>query len=75
MCLYCGRLPPSYTVHFLDDVTDKTDDRLRTSTEHGVPSQSQPFPARLVFNKRVTDVSHFQDVRHMEFDITGSNIE
>ncbi|XP_010738368.3 NADPH-dependent diflavin oxidoreductase 1 [Larimichthys crocea] len=68
-------LPPTYTFHFLDGVTEKTDDRLSIPTEQPVPSQSHPFPCRLVSNRRVTDVSHFQDVRHIEFDITGSNIE
>uniref|UniRef100_A0A673BCC1 NADPH-dependent diflavin oxidoreductase 1 n=1 Tax=Sphaeramia orbicularis TaxID=375764 RepID=A0A673BCC1_9TELE len=68
-------LPPTYTFHFLDDVKDVTDDRLRIPTEQTKPSQSHPFPARLLSNKRVTDVAHFQEVRHIEFDITGSNIE
>ncbi|TKS84077.1 NADPH-dependent diflavin oxidoreductase 1 [Collichthys lucidus] len=68
-------LPPTYTFHFLDGVTEKTDDRLSLPTEQPIPSQSHPFPCRLVSNRRVTDVSHFQDVRHIEFDITGSNIE
>ncbi|KAL0193336.1 hypothetical protein M9458_011632, partial [Cirrhinus mrigala] len=39
------------------------------------PSSLQPFPARVVFNQRVTHPSHFQDVRHIKFDITGSNIQ
>ncbi|XP_070706210.1 NADPH-dependent diflavin oxidoreductase 1 isoform X2 [Pempheris klunzingeri] len=69
------QLPPTYTFHFLPDAKDKTDDRLRISTEQTVPCQSHPFPARLVFSRRVTDMSHFQDVRHIEFDISGSNIE
>lgn len=69
------RLPPTYTFHFLDDVEEKTDDRLRIPTESTLPSQARPFPARLVSNRRVTDASHFQDVRLMEFDITASNIE
>lgn len=68
-------LPPTYTFHFLDNVKETTDDRLRIPTERTAPSQSCPFPSRLVSNKRVTDMSHFQDVRHIEFDITGSNIE
>lgn len=68
-------LPPTYTFHFLDDVKEKTEDRLRIPTEQTVPCQSHPFPARLVFNRRITDMSHFQDVRHIEFDITGSNIK
>ncbi|KAM7393353.1 hypothetical protein PAMA_008150 [Pampus argenteus] len=68
-------LPPMYTFQFLEDVKEKTDDRLRIPSEDTVPSQSHPFPARLVSNKRVTDLSHFQDVRHIEFDITGSSIQ
>ncbi|XP_026195989.1 NADPH-dependent diflavin oxidoreductase 1 isoform X2 [Anabas testudineus] len=68
-------LPPMYTFHFLEDVTEKVDERQRIPTEQTVHSQSYPFPARLIFNRRVTDLSHFQDVRHIEFDITGSNIE
>ncbi|XP_040012443.1 NADPH-dependent diflavin oxidoreductase 1 [Xiphias gladius] len=68
-------LPPTYTFHFLDDVKEETDDKLRISTEQTVHSQSHSFPARLVSNRRVTDLSHFQDVRHIEFDITGSSIE
>lgn len=71
----CVRLPPKYTFHFLEDIKEKTDDRLRIPSEQTVPSQSHPFPARLVSNRRVTDLSHFQDVRHIEFDITGSNIQ
>nr|XP_046230937.1 NADPH-dependent diflavin oxidoreductase 1 [Scatophagus argus] len=67
-------LPPTYTFHFLDNVNVNADDRLRIPTEPSVPSQSCPFPSRLVSNSRVTDVSHFQDVRLIEFDITGSNI-
>ncbi|XP_070844454.1 NADPH-dependent diflavin oxidoreductase 1 [Chaetodon trifascialis] len=68
-------LPPTYTFHFLDNVNEMTDDRRRIPTERTAPSQSCPFPSRLVSNKRVTDMLHFQDVRHIEFDITGSNIE
>ncbi|XP_040915620.1 NADPH-dependent diflavin oxidoreductase 1 isoform X2 [Toxotes jaculatrix] len=68
-------LPPTYTFHFLDDAKEETDDRLRISTEQTVHSQSHPFLARLVSNRRVTDLSHFQDVRHIEFDITGSSME
>ncbi|KAM6975505.1 NADPH-dependent diflavin oxidoreductase 1 [Tautogolabrus adspersus] len=65
-------LPPTYTFHFLDDVSEKTEDRLQSAD---VPSQFCPFPCRLVSNRRVTDESHFQEVRLIEFDITGSNIE
>uniref|UniRef100_A0A8C2DH29 NADPH-dependent diflavin oxidoreductase 1 n=1 Tax=Cyprinus carpio TaxID=7962 RepID=A0A8C2DH29_CYPCA len=62
-------LPPRYVFHFLDEVTDKQTEHLQTP-----PTPLQPFPARVVFNQRVTHPSHFQDVRHIELDITGSNI-
>lgn len=68
-------LPPTYTFNFLNDVKEGIDNNQRTPMEQTVPVQDHPFPARLVFNRRVTDESHFQDVRHIEFDITGSNIE
>ncbi|KAL0965114.1 hypothetical protein UPYG_G00276980 [Umbra pygmaea] len=71
-------LPPRYIFRFLDDVTkNEVDDRLRVP-EKPIPTspcQTQPFMARMLSNERVTHPSHFQDVRHIEFDITGSNIE
>lgn len=74
-CSLWGRLPPTYTFHFLDDVEEKTEDRPRITMEQTVSSQSNPFPAAMVSNRRVTELSHYQDVRLIEFDITGSNIE
>uniref|UniRef100_A0A3P8NSM9 NADPH-dependent diflavin oxidoreductase 1 n=1 Tax=Astatotilapia calliptera TaxID=8154 RepID=A0A3P8NSM9_ASTCA len=68
-------LPPTYTFHFLDDMQEKEEVQLRIPMDQTVPSQSHPFPARMVFNRRVTEPSHFQDVRHIELDVTGSNIE
>lgn len=70
-------LPPTFTFHFLDDANDVTNDRRMTgiATEQTIPSLSCPFPAIMLSNRRVTDVAHFQDVRLIEFDITGSNIE
>ena len=38
------------------------------------PSQHHPFYACLVKNERVTSPSHFQDVRLISFDVTGSGI-
>lgn len=73
--IFYDRLPPTYTFHFLDNVKEKTEDKPRIPTEQPVPCQSHPFPARLVSNSRVTDLSHFQDVRLIEFDITESNIK
>lgn len=40
----------------------------------GPPSEQQPFLAPMVTNQRVTSPSHFQDVRLIEFDITGSGL-
>ncbi|XP_068609056.1 NADPH-dependent diflavin oxidoreductase 1 [Brachionichthys hirsutus] len=68
-------LPPTYTFHFLDSVKEKSQDRVIFHTEQNVPSKSSPFPSRLLSNRRVTDKSHFQDVRLIEFDITGSKME
>uniref|UniRef100_A0A3Q3X0Y2 NADPH-dependent diflavin oxidoreductase 1 n=1 Tax=Mola mola TaxID=94237 RepID=A0A3Q3X0Y2_MOLML len=67
-------LPPTYIFHFLDSIKEITDQR-RIDTGQTVPSHSHPFLSRLVSNRRVTEASHFQDVRLIEFDITGSNIE
>lgn len=69
------RLPPRYVFHFLDEVPDKQTEHLQTPENKAPPTPLQPFPARVVFNQRVTHPSHFQDVRHIEFDITGSNIQ
>ncbi|MEQ2167034.1 hypothetical protein GOODEAATRI_000087, partial [Goodea atripinnis] len=68
-------LPPSYTFQFLDEETDQTEVLLRINSEQTGPSEFRPFPARMLSNRRVTEPSHFQDVRLMEFDISGSNIE
>ncbi|XP_013884668.1 NADPH-dependent diflavin oxidoreductase 1 [Austrofundulus limnaeus] len=67
-------LPPSFSFHFLDDKPEP-DSGLRIHPVQTVPSQSCPFPARMVSNRRVTDPTHFQDVRLIEFDISGSRIE
>uniref|UniRef100_A0A3B5KQY3 NADPH-dependent diflavin oxidoreductase 1 n=1 Tax=Xiphophorus couchianus TaxID=32473 RepID=A0A3B5KQY3_9TELE len=74
-------LPPSYTLHFLDEKTDQNPERTETVPERNwtdpdrpVPSESSPYPARMLSNRRVTDPTHFQDVRLLDFDISGSNI-
>ncbi|CAL1568163.1 unnamed protein product [Knipowitschia caucasica] len=66
-------LPPTFTFDFLQGDTDVA--KQAPPTEQTVPSSLCPFPARLLSNTRVTDVSHFQDVRLFDFDISGSNIE
>lgn len=40
----------------------------------GSYSRHAPYHARIVANERLTDQVHFQDVRHIEFDIEGSKI-
>nr|XP_061800696.1 NADPH-dependent diflavin oxidoreductase 1-like isoform X2 [Nerophis lumbriciformis] len=68
-------LPPTYTFNFLDDVNEKTDNCQRIPTQQTGLSEGNPFHAKLLSNERVTDPVHFQDVRHIDFDITGSNID
>lgn len=67
-------LPPTYTIHFVDGmrVTEEREEKPRVGV---APSQSQPFPARLLSNRRVTHPEHFQDVRLLEFDISNSHIQ
>lgn len=67
-------LPPSFTFHFVDGANEQTEDRPRTDPP-SAPSQSRPFAARMLSNRRVTAPSHYQDVRLVEFDITHSHIE
>ncbi|XP_041825448.1 NADPH-dependent diflavin oxidoreductase 1 [Melanotaenia boesemani] len=68
-------LPPTYSFHFLDGKREKTDDRLSINMDQSVPCELRPFVASMVSNRRVTEPSHFQDVRHIELDITGSSIK
>ncbi|KFP33975.1 NADPH-dependent diflavin oxidoreductase 1 [Colius striatus] len=53
-------LPPKYTLQYLP--------------EEAVPCELRPFAARLLSNRRLTAHQHFQDVRLIEFDVTGSGI-
>lgn len=48
--------------------------RVACEDPPGPPSERQPFLAPMVTNERVTGPSHFQDVRLIEFDITGSGL-
>ncbi|XP_040462943.1 NADPH-dependent diflavin oxidoreductase 1 isoform X4 [Falco naumanni] len=69
------RLPPKYTLHYLaEDSLHPDGDVLQPSAPRAVPSELHPFAARMVSNQRVTAESHFQDVRLIEFDVTGSGI-
>ncbi|KAK9764254.1 NAPDH-dependent diflavin reductase, variant 2 [Basidiobolus ranarum] len=55
-------LPPSYKLRFLDNPTEKpsTSNELETGFQL----------ATLISNQRITHVEHFQDVRHIEIDIS-----
>ncbi|XP_067164920.1 NADPH-dependent diflavin oxidoreductase 1 isoform X3 [Apteryx mantelli] len=69
------RLPPKYTLHYLAEDSSRSDGGLLQPTApRAVPSELHPFAARMVSNQRVTAESHFQDVRLIEFDVTGSGI-
>lgn len=69
-------LPPRFTLHFLDERSrDRAGKQPRQEAAGQAPSQLHPFAAQLVSNLRVTAESHFQDVRLIEFDVTGSGIE
>ncbi|XP_075026313.1 NADPH-dependent diflavin oxidoreductase 1 isoform X9 [Calonectris borealis] len=68
-------LPPKYTLHYLAEDSPHPDGGLLQPTApRAVPSELHPFAARVVSNQRVTAESHFQDVRLIEFDVTGSGI-
>ncbi|XP_010221790.1 PREDICTED: NADPH-dependent diflavin oxidoreductase 1 [Tinamus guttatus] len=69
------RLPPKYTLHYVAEGSSCPDgDVLQPREAKAVPSEQHPFAARMVSNERVTAESHFQDVRLIEFDITGSGM-
>ncbi|XP_066436130.1 NADPH-dependent diflavin oxidoreductase 1 isoform X2 [Eleutherodactylus coqui] len=66
-------LPPKFSLHFLDKQGDPCNPTAREGG--GAPTELQPHRAPLVTNRRVTAPEHFQDVRLIEFDITGSDIQ
>ncbi|XP_072344212.1 NADPH-dependent diflavin oxidoreductase 1 isoform X1 [Scyliorhinus torazame] len=70
-------LPSKYSFQFEDDAANGVsvgpcDTNRQTKCP---PSQLCPFPAQMISNERVTDETHFQDVRLITFDISGSGIE
>ncbi|XP_069333243.1 NADPH-dependent diflavin oxidoreductase 1 isoform X2 [Eulemur rufifrons] len=69
-------LPSRFALHFLreDPGTRSEEQRAASPGSQGPPSELQPFLAPVVANQRVTGPSHFQDVRLIDFDITGSGI-
>lgn len=47
--------------------------QMQTSTTSKF-DEKHPFMAKMIENTRITAATHFQDVRHIAFDISGSNI-
>nr|XP_020744065.1 NADPH-dependent diflavin oxidoreductase 1 [Odocoileus virginianus texanus] len=68
--------PSRFTLQFLTDTPSSGPEELCVAgtDPQGPPSELQPFLAPMVSNQRVTGPSHFQDVRLIEFDISGSGI-
>ncbi|KAM6183994.1 NADPH-dependent diflavin oxidoreductase 1 [Erethizon dorsatum] len=69
-------LPSTFALQLFQDAPSTVPQESTVSSlgPHRPPSESQPFLAPMVTNQRVTGPSHFQDVRLIEFDITGSGI-
>ncbi|KAJ3251943.1 NADPH-dependent diflavin oxidoreductase 1 [Chytriomyces hyalinus] len=57
--------PPSFKVQFLED---------STGIAATVPQPSTFLRAKCVQNSRITSIEHFQDVRHVNFDIASLNV-
>lgn len=47
----------------------------RSAVDAPPPSKRHPYSATLLVNSRMTSPGHFQDVRHLVWDIAGSNIQ
>ncbi|XP_018422764.1 PREDICTED: NADPH-dependent diflavin oxidoreductase 1 [Nanorana parkeri] len=69
------RLPPKFTLRFLDQEVTAEDGIVERVDTCGTATELHPFQAPLLTNQRVTAANHFQDVRLIEFDITGSGIQ
>ncbi|XP_058301765.1 NADPH-dependent diflavin oxidoreductase 1 isoform X4 [Hylobates moloch] len=69
-------LPSKFTLLFLQEApsTGSEGQRVAHPGSQESPSESKPFLAPMISNQRVTGPSHFQDVRLIEFDISGSGI-
>lgn len=69
------RLPPKFVLRFLDQEVAMEAGILKKVDAHAIPTELHPFQAPLVSNQQVTAADHFQDVRLIEFDISGSGIQ
>ncbi|KAK3605906.1 hypothetical protein CHS0354_017812 [Potamilus streckersoni] len=72
------RPPSKYRIKVVDKNHSLTFKPNGTSSTHNsvhiTPDQGNSFYARLISNERVTASDHFQDVRLVRLDISGSNI-
>ena len=66
---YDFRPPSRYRVDFIRETTAPLNSEDLPLWHHPTP-----FPAQLISNNRVTAPDHFQDVRLIRLDITGSDI-
>ena len=56
--------------------SEKQEDSNKTASERGgTVSKNNPFSGVMVGNRRLTSEDHFQDVRLVQFDISGSGIQ
>ncbi|XP_008003696.2 NADPH-dependent diflavin oxidoreductase 1 isoform X2 [Chlorocebus sabaeus] len=69
-------LPSKFTLLFLQEAPSMGSEGQQVAYpgSQEPPSESKPFLAPMISNQRVTGPSHFQDVRLIEFDISGSGI-
>ncbi|XP_032117621.1 NADPH-dependent diflavin oxidoreductase 1 isoform X1 [Sapajus apella] len=69
-------LPSKFSLRFLHEVPSAGSEGQQVAhpDSREPPSELHPFLAPMISNQRVTGPSHFQDVRLIEFDISGSAI-
>lgn len=83
-------LDPSYPIEFTTEIVSQSigkgvmdvgkvfmDEDSAISTDelsYSIYGRDSPYRARLMMNRRLTQENHFQDVRHIEFDITESGM-
>ncbi|ESO92772.1 hypothetical protein LOTGIDRAFT_216443 [Lottia gigantea] len=65
--------PPKYKITFSSN-NEIPHLNLTSASPTNKPCLEHPFYAELISNERITAKDHFQDVRHIKFNIKGSNI-
>ncbi len=76
MCyLFPLRPPPRFKVEILEGSESVNLQTCNDVKNNGAGLMcEQPFNARVISNERVTSPEHWQDVRHIKFDIKHSGI-